>query len=155
VIKIEKMLSRHLGEVIALKVTDDQLKFVGAIDEILTNVNAQIRPHVITVDDAVVGFFLIDTVYDQSNDFAIPQSLGLRKFFIDTQHQGKGLAKQTLQLLPDYLMATYQDYTDVFLTVNCKNDKAKNLYLNSGFQDTNELYLEGPSGPQQIMKLAI
>jgi RimJ/RimL family protein N-acetyltransferase len=152
VITIEKMTSQHLGEIIALRVGEEQQQFVGAIDDILTIINAQIRPHVIIAGDQVVGFFLIDTIYVQTNDVATLQSLGLRKFFIDKQHQGKGYAKQTLQLLPDYLTATYPNYTDVFLTVNCKNETAKNLYLKSGFQDTSALYLGGPSGPQHVMK---
>jgi GNAT superfamily N-acetyltransferase len=146
------MTSLHLGDVIALGVEEDQQQFVGAIDDILPIINAQIRPHVILADDQVVGFFLIDTVYVQINDIATLQSLGLRKFFIDKQHQGKGYAKQTLQRLPDYLAITYPHHTDIFLTVNCNNSTAKNLYLKNGFQDTNALYLGGPSGPQHVMK---
>lgn len=151
-IAIEKMTSQYVGDVIALGVGEDQQQFVGSIDDILAIINAQVRPHVILVDHQVVGFFLIDTVYAQSNDFATPQSLGLRKFFIDKDHQGKGYAKQTLQRLPEYLTATFPNHGDVLLTVNCKNDNAKNLYLKSGFQDTNTLYHGGPSGPQHVMK---
>jgi len=152
VIAIEKMTSQHVGDVIALGVGEDQQPFVGAIDDILAIINAQIRPHVILVDHQVIGFFLIDTVYAQSNDFATRQSLGLRKFFIDKHHQGKGYAKQTLLRLPEYLTAAFPNHGDVFLTVNCKNDNAKSLYLKSGFQDTNTLYHGGPSGPQHVMK---
>lgn len=152
-IKIEKMVSHHLGELITFGVDESQIQFVGAIDDILTIINAQIRPHVITVADQVVGFFLIDTVYAKDNDFVTSHSLGLRKFFIDSTHQGNGYAKQTLNLLPAYLAATYPNHTDVYLTVNCKNNAAKNLYLKNGFQDTDELYLGGPSGPQHVMKM--
>lgn len=151
-VRMDKMTSQHVGDVIALGVGEGQRQFVGSIDDILAIINAQIRPHVILADDQVVGFFLIDTVYEQTNDFATPHSLGLRKFFIDKHHQGKGYAKQALHLLPDYLTATFPNHSDVFLTVNAKNDPAKNLYLKSGFQDTNELYLGGPSGPQHVMK---
>jgi RimJ/RimL family protein N-acetyltransferase len=111
---------------------------------------------VIVAEDQVVGFFLIDTVYDQSIGLTTKQNmtkknLGLRKFFIDSKHQGNGYAKQTLQALPAYLQSEFPNYTDLYLTVNCKNDAAKILYLSHGFEDTNELYLEGPSGPQHIM----
>ena len=153
-IKIEKMTSQHLGELITLGLDESQVKFVGTIDDILTMINAQIRPYVITVENQVVGFFLIDTVYKKNNDFVTSKSLGLRKFFIDNKHQGNGYAKQTLNLLPDYLAVTYPNHTDVYLTVNVKNNVAKNLYLKNGFQDTEELYLGGPSGPQHVMKLA-
>lgn len=153
-VRIDKMQSQRLDDVIKLRVGDNQQKFVGAIDDILTMINAQIRPQVILVDDQVVGFFLIDTIYKKTNDFVAPQSLGLRKFFIDKQYQGKGYAKQVLHLLPSYLTANYPNHFDIYLTVNCKNDSAKSLYLKSGFQDTNALYLDGPSGPQHVMKLA-
>lgn len=151
-VRIDKMTSQYLGEILALRVGEEQQQFVGIIDDILTIINAQIRPHVILADDQVVGFFLIDTAYVQTNDTATLQSLGLRKFFIDTKYQGKGYAKQALQLLPEYLIANYSNHTDVFLTVNCKNDIAKNLYLKNGFIDTNTLHYGGPSGPQHIMK---
>lgn len=157
-IKIEKMVSHHLGEVIALGLEEDQIRFVGAIDEILSTINAQIRPHVIVSEDQVVGFFLIDIVYEQSIELTTKQNvtkknLGLRKFFIDRKHQGHGYAKQTLQALPAYLQSEFPYHTDLYLTVNCKNDAAKTLYLNNGFEDTKKLYLKGPSGPQHIMRM--
>lgn len=152
------MTTFHIGDVINLKVEDNQRQYVDTIDNILTVINAQIRPHVIVSEGQVVGFFLIDTVYDKNIDLTMKQNtpkknLGLRKFFIDRKHQGNGYAKQTLQVLPAYLQSEFTGYTDLYLTVNCKNDAAKMLYLSHGFEDTNELYLDGPSGPQHVMRM--
>ncbi|NVK74387.1 MAG: GNAT family N-acetyltransferase [Oceanospirillaceae bacterium] len=155
-ISIEKMTTRHLADVITLAVMDEQKLFVGSIDDILKNANAQVRPHVIFADDTMVGFFLIDTTYSKSFDFASrSNAIGLRSFFISKEYQGKGYAKQAILALPNYLSEAYPNHTAVMLTVNCQNPIAKQLYEKGGFEDTNDLYHGGPSGPQHIMTMAI
>lgn len=155
-VTIEKMTTRHLADVISLGVVDDQQRFVGTIDDILKNANAQIRPHIILAEGQIVGFFLIDTTYSKNFDFAQqPNSIGLRSFFIDKKYQGKGYAKQAILALPNYLSEAYPNHTAVMLTVNCQNSIAKQLYEKGGFEDTNDLYHGGPSGPQHIMMMVI
>lgn len=119
-VTIEKMTTRHLADVITLAVMDEQKPFVGTIDDILKNANAQVRPHVIFADDTMVGFFLIDTIYSKSFDFARHSNvIGLRSFFISKEYQGKGYAKQAILVLPSYLSEAYPNHTSVMLTVNC------------------------------------
>ncbi|WP_111638903.1 GNAT family N-acetyltransferase [Marinomonas shanghaiensis] len=156
-VNIEKMTTQHLVDVIGLSVAQEQQRFVGTIEEILRCINAQIRPHVILVEDKVVGFFLIDTVYAKKLEIIKIKSLGLRSFFISQHHQGKGYAKQAILALPNYLSEAYPNASHLYLTVNCQNAIAKELYLKGGFEDTNNLYHGGPSGPQHIMvkKLAL
>ncbi|WP_219703854.1 GNAT family N-acetyltransferase [Marinomonas lutimaris] len=155
-VTIEKMKTRHLAGVITLSVVEEQKKFVGSIEDILANANAQIRPHVILVEDTIVGFFLIDTTYAKNYDFARQSnSIGLRSFFISKEHQSKGYAKQAILALPNYLSEAYPNHLNIFLTVNCQNLIAKELYLKGGFQDTNTLYHGGAAGPQHIMVRSI
>lgn len=155
-VKIEKMTTQHLAEVITLSVVEEQKKFVATIDDILANANAQIRPHVILVEDTIVGFFLIDTTYAKTYEFARQSnSIGLRSFFISKEHQGKGYAKQAILALPNYLSEAYPNHSTIFLTVNCQNPIAKELYLKGGFEDTNALYHGGAAGPQHIMVRSI
>lgn len=155
-VKIEKMTTQHLAEVITLSVVEEQKKFVGTIDEILASANAQIRPHVILVEDKIVGFFLIDTTYAKTYDFTgQSNSIGLRSFFISKEHQGKGYAKQAILALPNYLSEAYPHHSKIFLTVNCQNPIAKELFLKGGFEDTNALYHGGAAGPQHIMVRSI
>jgi len=48
-----------------------------------------------------------------------------------------GYAKQTLQAIARLPYGHLpQITTDIFLTVNCKNEKRQNLYVINGFQDT-------------------
>ncbi|BFM50768.1 GNAT family N-acetyltransferase [Marinomonas sp. THO17] len=148
---IEKMTTKHVGRVIDLKVLPEQQRFVGKMTDILSLANAQVRPYIICDQDEIVGFFLLDTVFSQTHDFAGTHDLGLRKFFIDQAYQGKGFASQALQGLDDYLVTEYSRYKRLLLTVNCLNTAAKVCYEKAGFKDSQTLYEGGPSGPQHIM----
>jgi hypothetical protein len=57
--------------------------------------------------------------------------------------------------LPNYLSEAYPNHLNIFLTVNCQNSTAKDLYLKGGFEDTNNLYHGGAAGPQHIMVRSI
>ncbi|WP_308811172.1 GNAT family N-acetyltransferase [Photobacterium profundum] len=74
--------------------------------------------HVVLVDDAVVGFFVIDTA---NYGFCSKGALGLRAFFIDSRHQGKGYGKFSVAALKPYLQQAYSQNSKIYLTVNCKN----------------------------------
>lgn len=152
---IEKMKAHHREQVLSLQVHPEQVKFVGEIEEILTNESEQIVAHVILADAKVVGFFLLDTSYPEHYDFATYGSLGLRAYFVGNQFQGKGYGSRGVKALPSFLEQAYSGYDAVFLTVNCKNPAAYQCYLKAGFVDTDELYLGGDAGPQHIMKRAL
>ncbi|MBY8314769.1 GNAT family N-acetyltransferase [Vibrio fluvialis] len=150
---LQPMLPQHLTQVAELHVADEQVKFVGTIDEILVNIDDKIHPHLMLADGQVVGFFLIDTLYSQQYDFAGSHNLGLRAFFVSQQAQGNGYGKQATRLLKEYLQRLYPQFQCIYLTVNCKNPGARHCYLGGGFEDTGELYLGGAAGPQHIMQL--
>ncbi|WP_413285063.1 GNAT family N-acetyltransferase [Vibrio sp. MA40-2] len=152
-ITIEKLKLEHTEQLDALSVTEQQLKFVGSLEDILANVNGSIHPHVIVVKERVVGFFLIDTVYSEQYQFAQHDSLGLRGYFIGKNFQAMGYGSAAILALSHYLPSTYPNKSDVYLTVNCKNTNAKNCYLKGGFIEKEGLYLEGSAGPQHIMCL--
>ncbi|GAB6041875.1 GNAT family N-acetyltransferase [Endothiovibrio diazotrophicus] len=155
VLTLAGMGPHHLEQVVKLRVADEDKRFVGGIDEILERVNAEVHPHVILVDDQVVGFFLVDTAYGRNYAFAGLESLGLRAYFIDRAFQGLGYGKRSIRSLSAYLGSVYPDKEEIFLTVNCQNPIARHCYLAGGFVDSNELYLAGKAGPQHIMSLKI
>jgi len=43
----------------------------------------------------------------------------------------------------------------VVLTVNVRNQVARQLYLRHGFTDTGKLYLGGSAGPQNVLRLVL
>ncbi len=150
-LNIEPMRPKHLSQLTTLSVEDDQIKYVGTMEEILVNISDVVHPHIIVSENKVVGFFLIDTQYSSHYSFCTTPSLGFRAYFIDKQYQGKGLGTQTMRLLKPYLSEHYPRFERIYLTVNCKNLTAYHCYLNSGFQDIKELYYGGSAGPQHIM----
>lgn len=154
-ITITAMQRAHLNEVAELEVANEQVQFVGTINEILLNIDENVHPHVILWNNQVIGFFLIDTTYGDHYDFAKTYSLGLRGYFISHPFQGKGYGKKAISLLASYLQRYYSSYSHIYLTVNAKNPAARHCYLNGGFRDTNDLYLGGTAGPQHIMVLKL
>jgi RimJ/RimL family protein N-acetyltransferase len=149
--KIEKLSEKYLQQALALKVSGEQLKFVGTVQEIFENMPETGHKHVVLVGEEVVGFFVIDTAYSENYDFCSKGALGLRAFFIDSRYQGKGYGKSSVVALKPYLQQAYSQYSKVYLTVNCTNSSAYRCYSRSGFTDTNDLYLGGAAGPQFVM----
>ena len=133
------------------EVTSAQAAFVEPLRETLA-MAAERDNFVIEADGEPVGFFQIDHA---SATQCVKAHLELHEVTIDWRHQGKKYGKAFVESLPRLLNAEYPDWRGVCLTVNCRNDKAKRLYEHGGFTDTGELKLDGPSGPQYIMRRAI
>lgn len=154
-ITIRKLKNTDLDAVLKLKVADGQVPFVGIISELIAEIPNGIDSHVILAGEQIVGFFKIDTTYADNYDFTLENEIGLRAFFIDENHQGRGYGKSASQALKTYLATHYQGYGSIALTVNCKNPNAFNAYIRGGFIDSGELYLGGRAGPQYIMRMVI
>jgi RimJ/RimL family protein N-acetyltransferase len=133
------------------EVTSAQAAFVEPLRETLA-MGAHRDCFVIEADGEPVGFFQINHA---SATRSVEVHLELHEVTIDWRHQGKKYGKAFVEMLPRLLNAEYPDWHGVCLTVNCRNEKAKRLYEYGGFTDTGELKLDGPSGPQHIMRRAI
>lgn len=98
-----------------------------------------------------VGFCYINFKRSDNNFYCFDnQTCGIQGFQIDERQQGKGYARQGMQAVIRLLQEQYPQYTSLNLTVNQRNQAAKQLYLKLGFQDTGDLYLGGSKGPQHI-----
>ncbi len=152
-ITIEKYTPTRHEQVCQLSVYDEQSQFtVGDIGEMIKSVETTELPHLIVADNKVVGFFLFDTGYSNKYDFCPQHSLGVRALLVDRRYQGQGIAKQAIRQFPHFARCHFPTFQALYLTVNCRNQAAYHCYLKAGFEDTNELYLGGPVGPQHIMK---
>ncbi|MFT2110099.1 GNAT family N-acetyltransferase [Marinomonas sp. 2405UD68-3] len=151
-ITIEKYSVRKLAEVSGLHVKPDQVEFaIGNVGETLCKLKPYEHPYLVVLSHQVVGFFILDTEYARHYDFCPPKGLGIRSLFIDHRFQGQGIASRALLKLPSYMKAAYPDAESLYLTVNCRNKVAYHCYEKCGFQKTDDLYLDGPAGPQYIM----
>ena len=138
-----------------LTIHPHQQPFIGDLDALLQSQQPGVSRHVMVQDGQTVGFFRLDAQFSASHPFAPEGALGLRSFFVGSNYQGQGLARQALQAMPAYIHHLGLPASQLYLTVNCKNDAAYQLYQRSGFVATGELYLGGSYGPQHIMYLAL
>lgn len=112
-------------------------------------------PFVMLKDELLVGFFFLDLEYSVQHDFCPDYGAGVRMVMVDQTYQGQGIATQALRQLPQWVQQFYPNITELYLTVNCRNPGAYHCYEKCGYQDTGELYLGGPVGPQHIMRCLI
>ncbi|TFH92559.1 GNAT family N-acetyltransferase [Vibrio ouci] len=154
-VKLAPLRTELLEQVIQLSVAEQQLPYVGTIDEVLINADEHTHPHIVLKHDQVIGIFLIDMLYSQSYEFAESGSLGFRAFLIDQHQQGQGYGGKVMGQLRGYLAQHYPNHHSIYLTVNCKNTNAYQCYVKNGFHDTNECYLGGAAGPQHIMLMKL
>ncbi|MGR5238787.1 N-acetyltransferase family protein [Vibrio alfacsensis] len=152
-ISIEKYTPLRYVQTLELQVLSEQVQFtVENIGELLENLTSAELPHLILVDDHVVGGFLFDVGYSNRNDFCPERSLGVRSLLVDHRFQGQGIDKQAIIQFIDYAHLHYPTFDFLYLKVNCRNVPAYQCYLKAGFEDTNEWYYGSPVGPQHIMK---
>lgn len=117
--------------------SDEQLIFTDEPKDCveLSNIDSE-RHSILTIEkDELVTFFVLHEksgVEPYSNN---QQAILLRAFSTDFRHQGKGYAKQSLLLLPEFVRTHYAIINEIVLAVNVKNTAAQKLYKKCGFVD--------------------
>jgi ribosomal protein S18 acetylase RimI-like enzyme len=99
-------------------------------------------------------FFVLDEGKDVDLYTSNQQALLLRTFSTDARYQGRGYAKQVLQLLPVFVQEHFPEANELVLAVNQRNLPAQKLYERSGFCYTNR-HVAGPAGEQLVMSLPL
>lgn len=142
----------------AYELDERQSAFALVPKHILTNpaiLENTLRAHYcVLYNDVPVGFFSLDRSDDRLIYTDNQQSILLRAFSIMPQHQGKGIAKALMFLLPEYVKVNYPTINEIVFGVNFENESAYNLYLKTGYTDANRVY-QGPKGLQHSMFLKI
>lgn len=157
---IRKMQEADHHALCELAVTGHQADFVLPIAETFANKKACEDFHVLCLentglDSKIIGFFILDHSFAAHPEFSQFGELGLRSYFIDKRHQGKGYGRQACLQMGRYVAMHYPAVSNLVLTVNQRNTSAQALYLACGFLDSQTLFLGGPAGPQQIMFLPL
>lgn len=139
--------------VLGLRVAAEQQPFVEPIAETLALTEPARNNHVIVAAGVIAGFFQIETENLRRFQSASAQELELHEFFIDIGMQGQGVGSFFVRNLADYIRETYPNWLTIALSVNCKNLNAYGLYQKGSFIDTGQLWTEGRSGPQHVMRM--
>jgi len=140
--------------VLALRVQDEQLPFVGRIEDSLADVAVCPGSEALAliVDDVVVGYVRIDRRATALGDHPLAEgAVALRSFMIDASRQGEGLGERALDAIHAYVAGRHPDRERILLTVNVRNEAAVHVYRRTGYRDSGELYHGGLAGPQFVL----
>ncbi|WP_325893058.1 GNAT family N-acetyltransferase [Grimontia sp. NTOU-MAR1] len=151
-IAIRKFKQEDEISVLAILLAEEQVKFTSPPENFVSDTKKNIFRFVISSDNTLVGYFKIDDNFSSEVLGEKNAGVGLRSFAIDRRYQGKGIGKKAVSIIANSISEEFTTYEWVYLTVNCKNKAAYHTYLKGGFEDTGELYLDGPIGPQHIMR---
>lgn len=144
----------HFYELNSFRLDETQSRFTASFYENIVNRKIESIPGkfpvTILYNELPVGFFVID---DSEQKLMYVKDTGavlLRSLSLNPKYQGKGIGKQTMILLDDYLRNQFPQITHIMLAVNFRNENAYQLYLKTGYHNTGNVF-EGPKGPQYIL----
>lgn len=132
--------------------SEEQLRFTAPpLSSIEQSVEVPERhPIVIEDRDRVVGFFVLHT-WDGPKEFSDNKnSILLRSYSVHPAHQGKGIAKRSMELLPAFVKVHFPAIDEIVLAVNYQNYAAQHVYTGAGFKDTGKRVM-GRSGEQFVL----
>ncbi|WP_260287628.1 GNAT family N-acetyltransferase [Peribacillus aracenensis] len=146
-------LQEHLHQLSQFYLPDTQTPFSALPEESLKycREDCDRHPIVILAEGIPVGFFVLHIGEDITPFTNDEKAILLRGFLVDQKHQGKGVAKKALQILPEFAKAIFPNKDSIILTVNVMNVIAKSLYAKSGYKDTG-IQKVGRSGLMEIME---
>lgn len=134
------------------QLSEEQLEFTGTpLDCIKLAQEEQDRHCILAIDEGkLVTFFVLHENEGPKIYSDNAQAILLRAFSTDFNHQGKGYAKQSLLLLPDFVRNHFPHITEIVLGVNLRNTAAQRLYKKCGYIDEGRRNI-GKRGEQIVM----
>ena len=121
-------------------------------DAVAISKNNNDRHAILGLDNnELVTFFILhenEAVQPYSNQ---PNDILLRSFSTNHIHQGKGYARKTLELLPEFMKEHIPHIDGIVLGVNVKNTVALSLYKKCGYVDEGDRVM-GNKGEMIVMK---
>lgn len=128
-ITLRKITQDNWRECIALKVSDEQKKFVASNENTLalTYVHPEVNPLAIYLDEKIIG--LITHALDPDENIYY-----INRFMIDENYQGKGYGRAALKMMIEKLKNDGVKVLDIIHNPN--NHSAIKLYASLGFELT-------------------
>jgi len=153
-IELRKVTPKNFYEVaLELKVTKEQEEFIGSNSFALASAfvdltNKEIPPIVFAIyyEDKPVG--LVEMGYYQlspdsflSKKFGDKATYGINHLMIDQKFQGKGIGKQAMSKIIDYLKTAPLGQADaISLSYWYENNDARKFYAAVGFKETGDIW---------------
>ena len=136
-------------ECMDLSVTDEQDDYIASNQYSLAQsyvalLNDELPPITFAIydGDTIVGLIMMGYSTADESEYGDEPYYDLARFMIDKKHQNKGLGKQAMVKLLDYIKSFPQGRaTAVYLAYNIKNNLARKFYQSFGFVETGGLYI--------------
>ncbi len=153
-VRLEHYADVYQKDLTSFLLPKEQEQFTTHPADQLARLTGDQTPVVITTDQKAVGFFIMEQSerlkhYTENESAYLLASLSITK-----SHQGKGYARQAMELLPEWVGKEFPGCNEIVLSVNLKNDAAFRLYERTGFEDTGRR-ITGPVGEQRVMSLKL
>ena len=130
-VRLKSVTRENLEEVLALRVNEDQEKYVISNSESLSRAyvySETAYPFAIYDDDTIVGFIMMGY-------YEVKRYYTLWEFMIDSKYQNKGYGRQALKLGLNFVKEKFGP-VDIYTGVTPGNTIAKKLYESVGFEST-------------------
>ena len=135
-VSLKPVTRENLEEVLALRVNEDQEKYVISNAESLSRAyvySETAYPFAIYDDDTIVGFIMMGY-------YEVKRYYTLWEFMIDSKYQNKGYGRKALKLGLNFVKEKFGP-VDIYTGVIPGNTVAKKLYESVGFESTGLLEL--------------
>ena len=158
VFKFSELIQSEFKVYSTISVFENQAQFVFPIERVLSRFSGRGAEKYVYIAGAkcnseAAGIIIVTNNYETAE----LESNKLNVCWIDTLATDSKYQKQGIgsKLLDHAISALSGKFDCVCLTVNIRNESAKSMYIKYGFKDVGELYLGGPSGPQNILRYDI
>ncbi|MDT0160978.1 GNAT family N-acetyltransferase [Bacillus sp. AG4(2022)] len=112
------------------------------------------HPIIIQYGEDIAGFFVLHGKGGAIKYSPNEQAMLLRAYSISASYQGKGIAGESLRLLPDFVKKHFPDKNEIVLGVNHSNHAAQHVYKKAGFIDQG-LRITGKKGEQYVLHMQL
>ncbi|SFN82509.1 Acetyltransferase (GNAT) family protein [Chryseobacterium oleae] len=133
---------------------ENQQQYTSTVEQALQRIKERNDSKAFSVtvfeDDEPAGFFVLDFGEDKFELTDNTQSTLLRSLSINPALQGRGIGKEAMQIVDEFVKKTFPDCNEIVLAVNQKNLSAYHLYLKTGYLYDGKSRM-GRSGPQYLM----
>lgn len=144
----------HFDQLNSFQLNEEQSQFTASFYENIINKKIEAIPGkfpvTILYDEIPVGFFILDDSEEKIIFTEDQNAVLLRSLSLNPKYQGKGIGKEVMILIDDYVRNKFPDHTHIALGVNIRNEYAFQLYIKTGYQNTGRTF-DGSIGPQYIL----
>ena len=151
-ISIHPLPWTQIDKVAHLILTEPQYPLVGQITEMTAEKDRLTDFHCALRGTTYVGYFKIDRDFSRKVVHLPKGTFGFRGLLIGGQYQKLGYGGALLDALPAYMCKTYPKCRQLWLSIAKHNLRGIGVYEKAGWVADGP-DREGPSGPEQVMRL--